>query len=94
MSKKLNTMENETSNKYVSEIVWLPTYAAIVILVLGSIENSAVATLTLIAALYGSRMVLELIYRIIFGDQRLLIKTGVIAFLCQVLVLTAFISWS
>ena len=87
-------MENETSNKYVSEIVWLPTYAAIIILVLGSIENSVVATLTLLVALIGSRMLLELIYRIIFSDKRLRIRTGIIAFLCQVLVLTALISWS
>ena len=87
-------MDSNTSHKYVSEVVWLPTYVAIIILVLGNVKSSGIATLTLLVALIGSRMILEFIYRIIFNEKRLLLKTGIMAFICQLLVWVTIIFWS
>jgi hypothetical protein len=73
------------NQRYVAEIVWLPTYIGVAVLVLGGIDNSNLATATMLIAVIGSRMVLELIYRLVFGPARLRIRTGIVAFVCQAL---------
>jgi len=40
--------------RYISEVVWLPTYLAISLLVLGIVDNSMVATLVLVVRLSAS----------------------------------------
>ena len=75
-----------TQYKYISEAVWLPTYLGIGALVLGLIDNTAIATAVLIVALVVGRMVLELAYRIAFGDARLQWRIGAVAFGAQLAV--------
>jgi hypothetical protein len=70
--------------RYISEVVWLPTYLAISLLVLGIVDNSMVATLVLVVALICFRIALELLYRTVFGQTRVELKIGVVAFGLQV----------
>ncbi|MEJ2362444.1 MAG: hypothetical protein P8Z75_13700 [Gammaproteobacteria bacterium] len=78
-------MNNEMSDthKYVSEAVWLPTYIGVSIIVLTSINNSYLATILILVALTGTRILLEILYRFVFDKGRLHFKTGIIAFSCQ-----------
>ncbi len=78
-------MENDDNKKYVSELVWLPTYLVIAILILGNIESGIIKTIAMFVALIGTRMILEFLYRLAFKERRLHLKTGIIAFLCQVM---------
>lgn len=73
-----------TQRKYVSEFVWLPTYLGVVALALGSVSNSYLIDAAIIFAGIGSRILLELIYRIVFGDGRLRWQVGAVAFAAQV----------
>ena len=73
-----------TQYRYVSELVWLPTYVAVCALTTALIDNSWVATLVTLFALIASRIVLEVLYRIAFGDSRLQLRVGILAFMSQV----------
>jgi hypothetical protein len=75
-----------TQRKYISELVWLPTYLALAALVLSSISNSSLAAVVLIVGLIASRLVLELAYRFVFGDSRLQWRVGAAAFALQLMV--------
>ena len=82
-----------TQYKYAHEAVWLPTYAALVLIVLGTIQNSNVATLVGIVSLIVCRMFLELLYRLVFGDERLTVRIGLLAFVCQLFVWGSVFGW-
>jgi len=71
-------------HRYMAEAVWLPTYIGLVMLVLGKVENGTLASALVIVALVGSRMLLELVYRLTFGDARLQLRTQLAAFAFQV----------
>lgn len=68
---------------YVSDAVWLPTYFRIAALALGGISNSAIAPAAVLIALLSCRLILELIYRFVFGNSRLQWRVGVLAFVAQ-----------
>ena len=85
--------EFTTPNRYVSEAVWIPSYLAIIFLILGNVKNSAVATLVMIFGLLMSRMFLELVYRMVFGDERLTLRIGVLAVGGQLLVWGGLLGW-
>lgn len=85
--------EFTTPNRYVSEAVWIPSYLAIIFLILGNVKNSAIATLAMIFGLLVSRMLLELVYRIVFGDERLTMRIGVFAVGGQLLVWGGLLGW-
>ena len=70
-------------HRYMAEAVWLPTYIGLVMLVLGKVENGTLASALVIVALVGSRMLLELVYRLTFGDARLQLRTQLAAFAFQ-----------
>ena len=82
-----------TPNKYVAEVIWLPSYAAIVYFILGYIKNSAIQTLTMIIGLLVSRMLLEMIYRIVFGDVRLTLRIGIYAVVGQLVAWGGLLAW-
>ncbi len=86
-------MKADNNNRYVNELVWLPTYLGIVILILGNIENGAIKTIAMFGALIGTRMILEFIYRLIFEERRLHAKTGIITFLCQIMAWGSILIW-
>jgi hypothetical protein len=82
-----------TDRRYVSEVVWIPTYIAIAAFVLGWVSNSWGATLALVTALVGCRAVLELLYRLVFGAVRLELRTGLAVFAYQVVVWGLIWAW-
>ena len=77
-----NIMEAETNAKYVNEAVWIPTYFVLAVLITGLIANPNIAILIVTASLIFSRIALELVYRVLFDEKRLTIKTGKITFSC------------
>ena len=79
-------MESIISNKYVNDVVWLPTYLSLILILITSIENDLVFALLLFPALITTRMILELVYRIIFNEQRLTLQNNIIALLSQAIV--------
>jgi hypothetical protein len=85
-------MKTISQHKYVHEFVWAPTYLAVVIIVLGVVRDSTVATIVLFVSLIMCRMFLEVIYRILFGDARLTVRVAVLALGCQLSVLIG-LSW-
>ena len=86
-------MESEINVKYVNEAVWIPTYFVLGVLVVGLITNPNIAMLVVFVSLVFARMALEFIYRVLFDEKRLTIKTGIMAFTCQVLVYWALMLW-
>jgi hypothetical protein len=82
-----------TQRKYVSEVVWLPTYIGVGALVLGSVNNSYSIDAAIILSLIASRMLLELVYRIAFGDARLHWRVGAVAFASQLILWGALWAW-
>lgn len=77
--------EFTTQNRYITEAVWIPSYLAIVVILLTYIDNANIQTLAIIVALISARIIFELVYRIIFGDKRLTIRIGVFAVLGQLI---------
>jgi len=73
-------------HRYVAEIVWLPTYVSLIVLILGTVANSALATVLVLVSLIGSRMILEFVCRVVFGDARLQFRTQIAAFGFQLIV--------
>jgi hypothetical protein len=82
-----------TQYRYVSEVVWLPTYLSIGALVLLLIDNSTAATVVMLVTLIGCRLVLELVYRIVLGDARLQWREGTVAFASQLVVWGLVWAW-
>lgn len=82
-----------TPYKYVHEAIWLPTYVVVALISLGTVQNSGVATLVMIVALIACRMFLELLYRAAFGDERLTVGIGLLAFVSQLVVWGAVLGW-
>jgi hypothetical protein len=72
--------------KNVPEVVWIPTYVAVTLLVLGKVDSSG---LWLFPLLLASRLTAELIYRIVFGDERHNASCQRSAFLVQVIMWAA-----
>jgi hypothetical protein len=89
----MRSPEDRPEHRYISELVWLPTYLGITAFVLGTINDSTIASVALLVSLVMTRMALELLYRIALGETRLEIKTGLIALACQVLVWGLIFSW-
>ena len=79
--------------KYVHETVWLPTYAVITLLVMDNVHNSYVALPLLIVVCILCRMLLELMSRLVFGDGRLTLRTGLLLLVFQLLSWGIFMSW-
>jgi len=79
--------------RYVSEVTWLPSYVGIATVVLGSIDNSTLASVALVIALISFRVVLELVYRLTFGNVRLEARTQATAFALQVVVWGLVWAW-
>ncbi len=82
-----------TAYKYVLEAIWLPTYVAVALVVLGTVQNSNAATLIMIVSLIACHMFLELMYRLAFGDERLTVRIGLLAFMSQLLVWGVVLGW-
>jgi len=82
-----------TPSKYVHEAIWLPTYAVVVLVILGTVQNGGAATLTVIVGLVACRMFLELLYRFAFGDERLTVRIGLLAVVSQLVVLAGVLGW-
>ena len=79
--------------KYANEVVWLPTYIAILIIVFGTIEDNNLKLVVMISAWIASRVIFEFIFRIAYGGMRLPIKAGVITFFAQSIVWAVFFLW-
>ena len=82
-----------THYRYIHEVVWLPTYLVIALVVLGTVQNSAAVSVALFFSLVACRMVLELLYRIAFGDERLTTRIGLLAFGSQLVVWGLLLHW-
>ena len=82
-----------TPYKYVHETIWLPTYAVVALVVLGTVQNSNIATLVMFICLVGCRMFLELLYRFAFGDERLNVRIGLLAVMSQLVVWGGVLGW-
>lgn len=82
-----------TPYKYVHEAIWIPTYVVVAIIVLGTIQNSSVATVVMIVGLIACRMFLEVFYRVAFGDVRLTVRIGLLAFMSQLAILGGVLGW-
>ena len=67
-------------HRYMAELVWLPTYISLGMLILGTVANTALASALVLVSLIASRMLLEVTYRFIFGDARLQLRTQLAAF--------------
>jgi hypothetical protein len=72
--------------RYISEAVWIPTYVSVAVIVLGTINNANLATVVTLVSLVICHMVLELLYRIAFGESRLQLRTQLTAFGLQLVV--------
>ena len=81
------------NQRCIAEVVWLPTYLGVSLVVLATVNNSAVATVVLILALIACRFVLEVLYRFAFGEARLESRTRWLAFSSQVIVWGLVLVW-
>jgi hypothetical protein len=79
--------------RYISDAVWSPTYVSVVALILGTINNSGLATVASLLSLVVSRVFLELLYRVAFGEARLQLRTQLATFGLQLLVWGAVWGW-
>ena len=86
-------MEMQTKN-YASELVWLPTYIAILIIVFGTIEDNNLKLVVMFFAWIASRVAFEFFFRIAYGGMRLPVKAGVITFFAQSLGWGIFFLWA
>lgn len=84
----MDTVDKQNNHKYVHELVWLPTYIAICLLVIGSTFGHWIGFILMPLILIVCRMILELLYRLVFGIDRLGPLVGVIAFASQTCVWT------
>lgn len=73
-----------TCYRFINELVWLPTYLVTFLIIDAAIGNAAINWLVSLFAIVIERAVLEIIYRIIFGDSRLRFSIGMFAFISQV----------
>jgi hypothetical protein len=62
-------------------------------LIFGGITNTTVASVVLLVALLASRMLLELVYRMAFGDARLQFRIQFAAFALQTILWSALWAW-
>ena len=74
-------------HRYIGEVVWLPTYLGFAYLLLGATKSSG---WFLFPALLLTRIVLEVIYRLTFGERRHEWSCKAIAFLLQLVVWGSF----
>ncbi len=82
-----------TPYKYVHDVIWLPTYVVVALFVLGTVQNSNVATLVMIVSLIACHMFFELLYRFAFRDERLTVRIGLLAFVSQLVVWGGVFWW-
>ena len=82
-----------TPYKHVHEAIWLPTYAVVVLVVLGTVQNSNAASFVMIASLIACRMLLEFVYRLVFGDERLTVRIGLLALVSQLVIFGGVLAW-
>ena len=86
-------MEDQSDNhKYMSEAIWLPTYAVIVLASL-SIEDANISMLVMLTALIATRAALEITYRVVFGVKRLSLRLGIAAFFSQLVIIGGAAAW-
>ncbi len=79
--------------RYIAEVVWLPTYLGVSLVVLATVDNSALATAVLVFALTTCHFLLEVLYRFAFGDARLDSRTKWLAFGSQLIVWGLVLAW-
>jgi len=82
-----------TPYKYVHEAIWLPTYLVVALLVLGAVQSAGAATVVIIVSLTVCRMLLELLYRAAFGDERLTFRIGLLALMSQLVAWGVVLGW-
>ena len=82
-----------TQQRLIGEIIWLPTYLGVLLLLLSSLNGGIVRDVVILMALFGCRFVLELTYRITFGDARLETRTKLWAFGSQLIVWGLIWAW-
>ena len=76
-----------SNNKYVTEVVWLPTYISVFVLLLG------VGVVGTFLGLVACRAVLELTYRVVFGERRYELRIKLAAFASQLVVWGVVWAW-
>ncbi len=88
----MNT-EKTDDHRYVSELVWLPTYLMVAIFVFSRIDNPLIAVIAIFVVPMVIRIILEVMYSFLFGAKRLTLKIGVTGFLCQLAVWGGLVFW-
>lgn len=76
-------MSMAATQDYMTEVVWLPTYAGVSLLLLSVFD---VGTIGIFAALITCRFFLELVYDLIFGAAKHELRTKLVAFASQVVI--------
>src|SRR5258708_436726 len=77
-------------SKFVSELVWLPSYLGLTFLMIGVTGS---AGLVVLVALLVCRAALELLYRVVFGARRRELSIGAIAFAAQCVIWGGVWAW-
>ena len=77
-------------SKFVSELVWLPSYLGLTFLMIGVTGSTG---LVILVALLACRVALELLYRIMFGARRRELGIGAIAFVAQCVIWGGVWAW-
>ena len=89
----INYDKFSTPNRYMHETIWLPTYVVVIIFILGFVKNSTIQTLIIIFGLILARIILEFIYRLAFGDERLTFRIAILAIIAQLIVWGSMLGW-
>jgi vacuolar-type H+-ATPase subunit I/STV1 len=76
--------------RFVSELVWLPSYVGLLFLMIGVTGSTG---LVVLLALLACRVALEFLYRIMFGARRRELGIGAIAFAAQCVIWGGVWAW-
>ena len=76
--------EDKKANRLMPEIVWLPTYLGMLLIVLWKFDSRAVLVVYPISILCS--LILELIYRAVFGEKRHSFSCRATAFCAQCII--------
>jgi hypothetical protein len=76
--------------RYVPEVVWLPTYIGLTLLLMAGFHANFIEILAMLIVFH---IFVELIYRITFREARHLLQTKLLTFLLQVIVWACIWWW-